>query len=202
MLAFLHKSILPNYFNNQFIPSFTVYIVGLLLGYKKYSPLLISLSLVILYFYSYFIHRLFHNLPNIINLHMKYHHDKNNDDNTFMKYFNLVIELIMNIGFFVIFYLIQKLLYIDIVPEIFIFYYGFIYVTIHIVNYSLFHSSLEHVIHHNSCSNNKVYNYGPDLVDHFFNTNYSNDFENYTHLIPNILLSFLITYYLYKPKIV
>lgn len=201
MFEILNKSILPNYFNNQFIPSFMVIVLGLLLGYKKYSPLLILLSITILYYYSYFIHRLFHNFPNFINIHMKFHHDKENNKNIFMKYFNLLIELLINIMFFVIFYFIQKVFSINIVPEIYIFYYGFIYTSVHIINYSLFHTSPEHVIHHDSCNNMKVYNYGPDLIDHIFKTNYSNKFENYTHLIPNILIAFLITYYLYKPKI-
>ena len=80
-------------------------------------------------------------------------------------------------------------------------YYGFIYVSVHIINYSLFHASPEHVIHHNSSNSSKIYNFGPDLIDHIFYTNYSNTFENYNHIIPNILMAFLVTYYFYKPNI-
>lgn len=200
MIDIITKSRLPNYFYNQFIPSFMVLIFGLLLGYKKYSPLLIMISITILYYYSYFIHRLFHNFPKFMNIHMKFHHNKNNK-NIVMKYINLLIELITNIMFFVIFYFVQKLFFTNFVPEIYIFYYGFIYVSVHIINYSLFHAAPEHIIHHDSCDSAKVYNYGPDLIDHIFNTNYSKNFENYNHIIPNILMSFLLTYYFYKPKI-
>jgi len=201
MIEIISKSSLPNYFNNQFIPSFMVFIIALILGYKNYSPVLIALSISILYVYSYLIHRIFHNFPDNINIHMKFHHDKVNNKNIFMRCFNLLIELIVNIMFFVLFYMIQKLLHINLVPEIFIFYYGFIYVSVHIINYSLFHASPEHVIHHETSACKKIYNYGPDLIDHIFRTNSSCKFENYTHLIPNILMAFLLTYYFYKPNL-
>lgn len=201
MLNLLSKNTLPNFFSNQFIQCFTTFILGLLLGYKKYSPILIIFSILILYYYSYFIHRLFHNLPYTINLHTMFHHNVKNNNNIIMRIINLLIELFTNIMFFVIFYLFQKLIKFDFVPEIIIFYYGFIYVSVHIVNYSLFHVSSQHVIHHKTFNGTKTYNYGPDLVDHIFNTNYSTNFENYNHIMPNVFLSFLITYYLYKPKL-
>ena len=93
---------------------------------------------------------------------------------------------------------------IDIVPNILIFYYGFIYVTAHNINYSIYHTSEQHVIHHKTTDDDtvKTLNYGPDLADHIFNTSYyKNKFEDYVHIIPNILLSFLVTYYYYKPQL-
>jgi hypothetical protein len=89
------------------------------------------------------------------------------------------------------------------VPEIIIFYYGFLYTTVHIINYSIFHTANEHVLHHDTTDDNtvKTCNYGPDLMDKIFETNYSNKFENYNHIIPNIMMSFLITYYFYKPTL-
>jgi hypothetical protein len=197
----LNKSHLPNYFHNQFIPSFLVLIFALLLGNKQYSPLRISISIAILFYYSYFIHRLFHNFPDLINVHKAFHHNTDlNNDTIIATIFCLVIELFVNILFFVIFYFIQKLLNISYVPNMLIFYYAFIYTTVHIINYSIFHISPEHMNHHKTSNNNTSYNYGPDLVDHIFNTNYSDNFENYNHIIPNTLLSFLITYYFYKPN--
>ena len=58
-------------------------------------------------------------------------------------------------------------------------------------------------MHHESTASmeKKTCNYGPDLVDHVFNTNCKEKFENYNHIIPNTLMSFLITYYLYKPEL-
>lgn len=201
MLDIINKSNLPNYYYNQFIPSFMIYIFALLLGHNKYSPLLILISITVLYYYSYFIHRLFHNLPNFMNIHINFHHNHKNNKNIITKYFELLIELLVNIMFFVIFYLIQKLLHINLIPEMYIFYYGLIYVSVHIINYSLFHASPEHIIHHTTSTDKMTYNFGPDLIDHIFLTNYSNKFENYNHLIPNILMAFLLTYYFYKPEI-
>lgn len=202
MIEILTKNRFPNYFYNQFIPIFTTFIVALILGYQKYSPIVISVSILILYCYSYFIHRLFHILPDY-NIHIRFHHNVDKNQNKFIKAVYWLIELFLNIMFFVIFYFIQKFLRIDFVPKIMIFYYGFIYVTVHVINYSLFHASNKHIIHHTSCNDKlKVYNYGPDLVDHIFGTSSSTDFENYNHLMPNILMSFLITYYFYKPKII
>jgi hypothetical protein len=106
----------------------------------------------------------------------------------------------MNTLMFVCLYIIQNILDFHLVPDIIIFYYGFFYVTVHNINYTIFHASESHVIHH-STIDNKTYNYGPDVLDHLFNTAYTNDFENYNHILPNILVAFLVTYYIYKPKL-
>lgn len=204
MLHLLLKEKLPSIFYNQFIPDYIIFILSIILTYKKYSPLLTGVSMVILYFYSYFIHKLFHYLPIIMNIHLKYHHNHSENKKIIHKYLNLAVELFSNIMFFVIFYYIQKVLGINFVPEILIFYYGFIYVSVHIVNYSIFHVSEAHILHHaNSSSIEKKENcnYGPDLVDHIFVTNCNKNIENYNHIIINTLLSFLFTYYFYKPQL-
>jgi len=204
MLHLFHKDKLPNIFSNQFIPNFITFIFAFILTHKKYSPTLTGISIFILYFYSYFIHKLLHYLPNMLNLHLNNHHGSNKNNDLLYNFLNLSIELFTNIMFFVIFYYIQKILQINFIPEIIIFYYGFIYVSIHIINYSIFHASKTHVLHHetaNKIQKNKTCNYGPDLVDHIFKTNYNNKVENYNHILPNILMAFLLTYYFYKPQI-
>jgi len=204
MLHLLLKEKLPSIFYNQFIPGYIIFILGIILTYKKYSPLVTGVSMAILYFYSYFIHKLFHYLPIIMNIHLNFHHNHSENKKIMYKYLNLVVELFSNIMFFVIFYYIQKVLGLNFVPEILIFYYGFIYVSIHIINYSIFHSSEAHILHHvnsSSIEKNKNCNYGPDLVDHIFFTNCNKNIENYNHIIINTLLSFLFTYYFYKPQI-
>jgi len=198
------KNNLPQIFRNQFIPNFIVFIFGFFLTYKKYSPVLSFVSIMILYFYSYFIHKLFHYFPDVLNIHLNNHHNHKENSIKIVKIINLMIELFSNIMFFVIFYYIQKFLSIDFVPKILIFYYGFIYVSVHIINYSIFHASHAHVLHHKSSENkdkSKTCNYGPDLVDHIFHTNCNKKIENYNHIIANTLVSFLITYYLYKPDL-
>jgi len=204
MLHLFYKDRLPSIFSNQFIPNFITYIFAVILTYKKYSPIMTSIYILILYFYSYFIHKFLHYLPNIINLHLNDHHNSIQNQNILYNFLNLSLELVTNILFFVVFYYAQKILQIKFVPEILIFYYGFIYVSVHIINYSIFHASKTHVLHHESSDKidkSKTRNYGPDLADHVFKTNYDNKIENYNHILPNILMAFLFTYYFYKPKI-
>ena len=204
MIHLIKKQHFPNFLYNQFIPILFYFILAILLTYKKYNPLNTWLSILILYFYSYFIHIAFHNFPDMINIHINHHHNREENKNIINKIINLVLELFTDIMFFVIFYYLQKLLNVNFVPNILIFYYGFIYVTTHIVNYSIFHAAKEHISHHKSTDENKesACNYGPDFIDHLFNTKCDkNTFENYNHIIPNILISFLLTYYLYKPEL-
>ena len=204
MLKLVLKENFPYFFRNQLIPNLIVFVLGIFLTYKKYSPFLTIFSITILYFYSYFIHRIFHYFPDIINIHLNNHHNTEENSEKILKTVNLMIELFSNIMFFVIFFYIQKILSIDFIPTIIIFYYGFIYVSIHIINYSIFHTSYSHVLHHKSAENedkSKTCNYGPDLVDHIFHTNCDEKIENYNHIIPNALIAFLVTYYLYKPQL-
>ena len=194
------KKVLPNLFYFQFCVLYLVYILALILTYNTYSPIITTLSMMILFVYSYFIHILFHNLPDKINIHLLFHH--NHTENNFKFIINLMIELITNIMFFVFFYILQNLTNIHFVPNILILYYSILYISVHIINYSIFHLGNNHHLHHlSSDKKQNACNYGPDLLDHFFNTSCDNKYENYCHIIPNVLLAFLITYYIYKPKI-
>jgi hypothetical protein len=198
-LDFFTKCNLSNFFYFQFSVLYLIYIFALILTYKTYSPIAASISMTIIFYYSYFIHILFHNLPDKFNVHL-FHHNHTEIDK--FKIINFVIELITNIMFFVGFYFLQKLINITFVPNILIFYYAFLYTSIHMVNYSIFNLGENHYHHHFSLDKNKnVCNYGPDVLDHLFNTNYNNNYENYNHIIPNVLLSFLTAYYIYKPEI-
>ena len=204
MLHLIQKSHLPNFLYNQFILFFCVVVFGCLLTHKKYSPIHIGFSIMIMFIYSYFIHIVFHNFPNIINTHINHHHNVEENKNIINKIINFLLEFVTNIIFFLIFYYFQKITNIHLVPNIIIFYYGFIYVTVHNINYSIYHVADQHVLHHKTTDNDKIKtcNYGPDLADHIFNTSCSKTtFENYNHIMPNTLLSFLITYYFYKPEL-
>jgi hypothetical protein len=170
-------------------------------------------TLSLLTYYSYFIHYLFHRLPDLIDLHMKYHHVI--QSNNCQKTIHLIIETLVNIGFFGIIYGVQWLSKIEMIPTILLVYYGIIYVSIHIINYSLCHASPKHVIHHatSNPSDNPAAstsatdgekpttkNYGPDIMDHLFGTNDDETFEDFNHMIPNILVGFLVSWYFFTPK--
>lgn len=195
-LEFFNKTQLPLFFKYQFTTWLIIFIFSLLITKKsKSSPLEVYFSILILIFYSYFIHILFHLIPKNINIHLLFHHD----NEKIGYWFSLLIELITNICFFIIFYYIKILCNVHFIPNSLIFFYGLIYVSTHIINYSIFHFGNSHVKHHTSVEN-KTCNYGPDTIDHFLNTNCSTYFEDLSHILPNILISYLLTYYYFKPK--
>lgn len=195
----INKINLPDFFYNQLIQNLSIVVFAIYLTINNYTPLRAIISIGILYFYSYFVHILLHKFPNtVINLHTRFHHI--NTPSIVYKYVYLFIELISNIGFFIIFYILQRVTHINFVPNILIFYYGFIYSSIHIINYSIFHLSEKHIDHHKTSDidYHSTKNYGPDFLDHLFGTNGDNKFENYNHVLPNILISFFISYYIFK----
>lgn len=112
------------------------------------------------------------------------------------KFSILPIECFLNIFFFLGLYFFQKIINYKIFPDILILYYGIIYVSIHIINYSII-GDKNHEKHHNP-KNKKYYNYGPDTIDHLMNTNYDDNYENLLHILPNIVVSFIISNYLYN----
>tara|TARA_B110000285_G_C15137457_1_gene628070 strand:- start:3239 stop:3562 length:324 start_codon:yes stop_codon:yes gene_type:complete len=102
-----------------------------------------------------------------------------------------------NILFFFILFIFQKLINITIFPNTLIIYYGMIYTSVHIINYSVFGSN-HHVKHHESINKAQYYNYGPDTIDHIFGTNFDDSWENFGHMLPNILVSYIICNYILK----
>jgi hypothetical protein len=198
------KNKLLKFLNSQFIVYFILFTFGLILTHNKYSPVRIIISLIFLNVFSHFIHVMVH-IDSITSFfHLYFHHNHELNENIYFKTLSLFIETFVNIfGNFLIIYFIQKIIGIEYIPNIILFYYGFIYVTVHIINYSLFHATKTHVLHHesNDNDNKKICNYGPDIVDHILGTNCDDKFENMDHIIPNILMSYLITYYVYKPKL-
>jgi len=179
---------------------------------KAYIPLLIVNSLcssilelnripilqlftgcMFIYFWSYFIHRLHHNLPKsgiffYLNPHMSLHHEI---VKILPRWLELIIETFQDIFWFLILYGIQELLNIHITPPSIIILAGITYTTTHVINYSMFGSD-KHRDQHMNPNNN----FGPDFLDHLFHTNSDKEFEDMAHLIPNTIFSFLISYYL------
>tara|TARA_Y100000816_G_C26101482_1_gene583925 strand:- start:32 stop:664 length:633 start_codon:yes stop_codon:yes gene_type:complete len=188
---FTSKKDMKQFLSLQFIPGFLLVMVGIYLVKDTVSPIKAGLSIMFLYFYSYFVHRFSHGLPDAINLHSVHH-----TENDLPYGANLLIESITDILFFAAVWGIQIVLNIKIIPSILIFYYGLIYVTVHMINFSLI-GNPTHKQHHNA-DTKKSCNYGPDSVDHIMNTNCDESWEDMGHYIPNIAISYLITDYLRK----
>jgi len=187
---FFGKEKFPNFFGYHFIELFIIFVLSLLLTMKT-NPFITMLCIYLLVFYSYFIHFVIHKIPKEYNIHTLFHHSKN----PFDFWLNLCIELVINIMFFVSFYYFKVLFKLNFIPNILIVYYGIIYVSVHIINYSIFHLGKNHREHH--LETNQKCNFGPDSLDHLLNTNCNSNYENLIHMLPNILIAFIITKYIY-----
>ena len=95
----------------------------------------------------------------------------------------------LNISQFILFYYFYNYYFLcGFVPTILIFYFAIIFVSVHLINYSLLHLSHSHNIHHKyiNC------NFGPDFLDHIFGTNCDDQVENLDYFIPNVVFSFFL----------
>ena len=101
-----------------------------------------------------------------------------------------IIETTINVLFFVVFYYAKVLFELKFIPTILIVYYGIIYVSVHVINYSIFHLGKNHRNHH--LDQTQKCNFGPDPLDHLLNSNCNSNYENLMHMLPNILGAFLI----------
>jgi hypothetical protein len=151
----------------------------------------ISTEACLLSMFGYFYHRLLHILPeSAINTHIYVHHSH---DKFISRELNLLLEVIPPIVNTVLFILLHKLLGISIVSYELLFLWTLFYISYHIVNYSIIGSSF-HEKHHKY----KNVNFSLDYWDHIFGTNATEEFEDLSHMIPNIICSFLVTYLLFK----
>jgi len=196
MMLNLTKEDIEQFCYCQVIPFYILYIFGCFLNAGK-SPIETATSLWIITFYSYLIHVLLHIIPTNFNVHYLFHHVYN-----LTPAFNLSVEFLTNIFVFVLFYALQRMLNTKVVSDEILLYYSMVYVSGHIINYSIF-KVRNHEIHHMNVDMNrednvtKICNYGPDPYDHIIGTNYDNCWEDYMHLVPNIGVSFLTCYYIF-----
>jgi hypothetical protein len=189
------------FFRNQFLVLLIGIILGLILTYDNYSPIITVVTITILFFYSYFDHVIAHMIPKtFFNTHVLFHHNQNENTNNLQTIINWLVEFLTNCSMFLIFYIIKTILNLNFIPNIIILYYAIIYITVHNINYTIFHISENHSFHHKSNLNGKICNYGPDTLDHLFNTNYNDNFEDFTHMLPNMLFAFFILYFIFKPN--
>lgn len=191
---FFEKESMEGFMKKQFLPSFVLITFGAYLVQKEVSPIYSFFVLWALYFYSYYSHVVVHWIPKTINPHLLHHTD---DEIPFL--LNLAIEGSVNTFFFVLLYYAQLYAGVEIFPPILILYYCIIYVSVHLINFSIFGKEKNHEKHHHA-KDMKFCNYGPDTIDHFLGTNCDKTWADHTHYFPNILASFYICYFIYKKK--
>jgi len=171
-------------FTKSYGPAFSIWLILLsLLGLPKYSIVFSLLQSLFILFWSYAGHVIAHTISSIfpfnyINPHVSIHH---NHTLELPRWLNLSSEVFTNFLGFYILYIIQYICNITILSTSIIIGGAFIYIAIHIFNYSMY-TNLEHSLHHK----NTFCNYGPDFMDVLFNTRCNPD-DPYQNMNPDIL---------------
>tara|TARA_B100001057_G_C22811380_1_gene935557 strand:+ start:1152 stop:1784 length:633 start_codon:yes stop_codon:yes gene_type:complete len=185
-LDFFTKEHFEPFCRLQLLPSVVLIVVGAYLVRDTVAPIRASICIMALYTYSYFAHRIVHHFPKPINLHFGHH-----IPNGLPYGINLFIECIADSLFFFVPWALQKHFNLVIIPPLLIFYYGLIYVSVHIVNYSLVGNEI-HEKHHASPMDNAS-NFGPDTLDHLLNTSHDGSWEDLDHNLPNVVFSYFVS---------
>jgi len=158
-----------------------LFVFTVLVSYPERSPLSAGIGLMIMYTWVYFSHRVIHMLPtSVLNLHVYVHHQHEAPiDRRIELFIEAIHDLFMSLNVL----LIQSLVGIHIVPTSVILFYGILYTSVHIVNYSLVGNET-HRGHHK----NMYTNYGPDTMDHLFGTSGDGVWEDLTPITMNAVM--------------
>lgn len=190
----LTKEQIAQYVEKQGLPYGILFVFGLLLCRDR-SVWSVIAALVLLGWFAYGIHRVFHWLPLCVNPHLYFHHDAGQHGHVFS--LRTLVETLVNVGFFVLFYLLTRSWgWVD--PRL-VWYGGGVYVSIHILNYSWLHTEETHQEHHRTRS----CNFGPDIVDHLMGTACDpNRFEDLRHMILNCAVMYMVVSAAYRQSFV
>jgi hypothetical protein len=133
--------------------------------------------------YTYFGHRLIHSFSNKnIIYHTAFHHS--NPKVIKSRCLELIVETVGElISFIGVPMLFQYVFSFQLIHPLIIVFTTLVYVSVHIVNYSIFGSET-HSRHHK----NPEVNFGPDFYDHLFGTNYDSTHENMLPMYINIVV--------------
>jgi len=152
------------------------------------SPLAVILGIFFLHVWVYWTHRLLHILPpSNLNTHIRFHHELAGDK-SIPRWLELTFETITDLGMILSFGLVQWATGVHVIPTSCIVLFAITYSSVHLVNYSII-GSIDHRRHHLTMNKN----FGPDVVDHMFGTNYDDTFEDWEPFVPNIAGALLIT---------
>jgi len=164
-------------FTDAYIPTLAVWLgLSMALALPEYSLGSAFLQAVFLLSWSYWGHRFAHMVSttypfNVLNPHVYIHHSKSL---VLPRPLELLIESIVNFLCFFGFYVLQELLGIHILSSSMIFGAAFLYISIHILDYSMYGNE-QHKEHHEKT----FCNYNPEVFDTVFQTRCNPD-EAYT----------------------
>ena len=146
---------------------------------------IVTFGIMFMHAWVYFVHRGLHLLPNIpLNTHMFFHHET---DKTIHRALELVFEAITDSCMNLSIIPVQWLLGINLIPLPCVLLFTTAYVSIHILNYSMY-GTVTHRRHHESLNKN----YAPDIMDHLFDTNFNEDYEDLVPMSLNVIICIFI----------
>jgi len=141
--------------------------------------------------FGYFFHRLLHILPESpLNTHIYIHHSPHR---VVSRELNLLLEILPPLVNTLLFSILQYILNFHIVSYKLLILWTLYYISVHLINYSII-GSVFHEKHHKY----KDVNFTADYWDHIFGTNATEECEDLSHTIPNLLVSFILTYTLFN----
>ena len=146
---------------------------------------IVTFGIMFMHAWVYFVHRGLHLLPNIpLNTHMFFHHETDKTIHRVLElFFEAITDTCMNLSIIPV----QWLLGINLIPLPCVILFTTAYVSIHIVNYSMY-GTVSHRRHHESLDKN----YAPDIMDHLFNTNFNEDYEDLVPMSLNVIICVFI----------
>lgn len=183
-------------FAQAYVPTMCVWIfLGALLGLPDYSFMSAILQSILLLIWSYSGHVLAHKVSSywpfdVLNPHVYIHHNKAIHLNRTSE---LIVEAIVNFSGFFIIIICQWLTGIHLFSTAMVLGSAFLYIAIHILDYSIFHNE-DHKQHHEKT----LCNYAPEFMDILFKTSCEPEkpYRNMVVEIPHAILAFGLAYIL------
>ena len=182
--AFLHK---------QVPTMLVIWICSILLAYPDRNLIHITIGVIFVEFWIYFVHRSGHMLPKdgiigMMNTHWQFHHQHHK---LLDRRIELIIEMFTDLGMNFSLLAIQWITGVWFVPLSIILYHALVYTSVHIINYSMIGSET-HKKHHM----NHDTNFGPDTMDQIFSSSEDGELEDMTPILINAVVAFGIVFYL------
>lgn len=181
------------FLQNQFITIIFIWVCSIFLAYPDRDIIQITIGIIFMHFWIYFVHRGVHMLPKdgiigALNTHWLFHHQHNK---LLDRRIELTMEMFTDIAMNTSILLIQWLTNIWFVPLSVGLFFTIVYTSVHIINYSMIGSDT-HKKHHM----NHDTNFGPDTIDHIFGSSEDGEFEDLKPVCINIIISFCVVLFL------
>jgi hypothetical protein len=166
-----------------------IWLAAILIVYPDRDIFQIIFGVFFVQFWSYFVHRLGHEMPTdgiigMFNTHWHFHHQPTK---ILPRGVELFIEGLTDVFLNFTLLIIQLVTGVMFVPFSIILLNAIIYTSIHIVNYSIIGSPThkKHHLNHNT-------NFGPDTWDHIFSSSEDGEIEDLTHICFNTVVAFVV----------